>query len=419
MGHALLQSQQANRLAARWAGVLCAYAVLIVLAALLRLYLRSWGLVLTRAEQSSLLVVLGVHALFAIATGSATARFHRRPANGRRRLRLLATFTPFLLLISADGILGFFAPPLYSGSELYVKDQELGWCHRQGAQPSDDKTIKINAKGLRGPDVLYQKDDDEYRILFLGDSIAFGIGVEHEETFVARVQEMLSRGHAGKRVTTINMSVSGYGPRQQCLFLQHEGLKYAPDLVVQCFCLNDVTEKFDYFVRHPHFQVLIATSPLEWSGLYRFARDKIMKRRLGQERPRDASKWVNQGTHHLVNAHDAEDVRRAWSLTKKNMKEIVALCRSHEIPLAVACVPFAFQLDLDPVQDHPQQELGEFCRKHNVPYLDMLPAMRSLHALHRDSSILFSDTCHLSPGGHRLVAEEIIAFLRREGLLPE
>jgi lysophospholipase L1-like esterase len=128
---------------------------------------------------------------------------------------------------------------------------------------------------------------------------------------------------------------------------------------------------------------------------------------------------VNQGTHYLVNAHNAEDVRRAWSLTKENMKEIVAFCRSHEIPLAVACVPFAFQLDLDPAPDHPQEELGEFCRKHNVPYLDMLPAMRSFYVVHRDSSFIFSDTCHLSSGGHELVAEEIIAFLRREGLLPE
>jgi lysophospholipase L1-like esterase len=416
---ARLYPEQVNRLAARWAGVLCAYAVMIVLAALLRLHLRSWGLLLTQAEDSSLHIVLGVHALFAATAGIAMARFHRRPANGRKRLRLLATITPFMLLISADTILGFFVPPFYSDSELYVKDQELGWRHRPGARPSGDKTIQINTKGLRGPEVPYRKGDDEYRILFLGDSIAFGIGVEHEETFVARIQEMLNRSPVGERITTINMSVSGYGPRQQYLLLQREGLKYAPDLVVQCFCLNDVTEKFDYFVRHPHFQVIIATSPLEWSGLYRFARGIIMKHRLGQERGEDTSKWRNQGTYHLVNAHEAEDVRRAWSLTKENMKDIVAFCRSHEISLAVVCIPFAFQLDLEPELDYPQQELAAFCREHSVPYLDLLPAMRSFHAIHRDSSLLFSDTCHLSPGGHRLVADEIIAFLRRKGLLPE
>lgn len=57
--------------------------------------------------------------------------------------------------------------------------------------------------------------------------------------------ERFLRGENLPGVETINASVSGYSPWQQAIYLQNEGLRYAPDVVVVAFVLNDATEKFE------------------------------------------------------------------------------------------------------------------------------------------------------------------------------
>ena len=439
-------------LAARWAGLLAGYCAVVTLLSLLRLYLRDWGFSLTQTERTSLYSALVAHLALALPLVLGARVIPRQALTGKARLRILAIATPFVLLASADRILAYFIPPLYSQSELYVPDDELGWRHRPGARPGQDRTVEINAKGLRGPELPYAKADDEYRVVFLGDSLAFALGLDYEESFVARIekaancpskegtgsepvtanaernkglksaralsQQAPSAAPASKRVATVNMAVSGYSPWQEHLFLKREGLKYEPDLVVQCFCLNDVTVKFDVFALNPHFESLVASSPLEWSGLYRCARRVIMGQRLGTGNHADAARWADQGASELIEAHDAEYVRRAWDGTLAGMRKLIELCRQRQIPLVVVCFPFEFQLKMNEGDDYPQRALERFCKQQRVSFLDLLPAMRRELATTGQRKPLFTDGCHLSPAGHALAAKRIVEFLHREGLFP-
>ncbi len=128
---------------------------------------------------------------------------------------------------------------------IFVRDSELGWKLRANAEDLWGKRkVKINGKGLRGPELDYEKPSNIVRILYLGDSVTFGYLLDsHEQTFPYLTETILET-RTGKEIETINAGVGGYSPWQEYIYLSKEGIKYKPDLVIVSFVLNDVTEKF-------------------------------------------------------------------------------------------------------------------------------------------------------------------------------
>jgi hypothetical protein len=92
---------------------------------------------------------------------------------------------------------------------------------------------------LRSDKIPLEKSRDVYRILILGDSFAFGEGVEIEERFDRQLKSLLIRG---KRPEIINAGVMGYGTDQEFLYFIHEGLKFNPDLVILMTYENDLED---------------------------------------------------------------------------------------------------------------------------------------------------------------------------------
>ncbi len=110
-------------------------------------------------------------------------------------------------------------------------DSRLGWGLKPGAcatsrATGEPVTYCINAQGLRGPERPYAKPAGTFRIILLGDSRTFGFGVPLEDHFSTLLEGYFDR------VEVINLGVSGYGVDQELLFLQYEGFRYQPDLVI-------------------------------------------------------------------------------------------------------------------------------------------------------------------------------------------
>jgi lysophospholipase L1-like esterase len=117
-------------------------------------------------------------------------------------------------------------------------DSLLGWAHEPGQEgifetPEFSTAVRINEKGLRDRPHSYERQNDVERILVLGDSFAWGYGVEESERFSQLLEKSLD-------VEVINASVSGYSTDQELLWYESEGIKYENDLVILVMAGNDV-----------------------------------------------------------------------------------------------------------------------------------------------------------------------------------
>ena len=110
-------------------------------------------------------------------------------------------------------------------------DPELGWAplpnitalHKKGDLSG---LVHQNKYGLRGPDDMQlNKTNGKRRVLVLGDSYAWGYGVNQTELFSAPEVH-------GTNDEILNFGVSGYGTDQEYLFYQRDGTNFVVDEVV-------------------------------------------------------------------------------------------------------------------------------------------------------------------------------------------
>lgn len=154
-------------------------------------------------------------------------------------LLLISTFFAVLLSEVALRLIGF--EPLYVSPErarFWKYDALLGWAHQPGQEGIFETqqfrtAVRINENGLRDRSHTYQRHDDKKRILVLGDSFAWGYGVEESERFSQRLEGSMD-------VEVINAGVSGYSTDQELLWYQNEGIKYDADLVILVVSGNDI-----------------------------------------------------------------------------------------------------------------------------------------------------------------------------------
>jgi lysophospholipase L1-like esterase len=110
-----------------------------------------------------------------------------------------------------------------------------------------DVAVHTNALGFRGGPVSAAKPPGTERILVLGDSFAFGWGVEDAETFSAVLESQLRA--AGVHAQVIDAGVPGYSTAQHLIFLRERGFALDPDLILIAECGNDIDELAWYSLR--------------------------------------------------------------------------------------------------------------------------------------------------------------------------
>ena len=113
-------------------------------------------------------------------------------------------------------------------AEYAVPDPQLGFAGRPGGSV---RGIPLNEEGLRGPVLAEPKPQDRFRILFLGDSTCWGVGVPIERTFAARTTQLLSAAQPDERFEFLIGAFPGYSTYHSRILLERM-LPMQPDLVV-------------------------------------------------------------------------------------------------------------------------------------------------------------------------------------------
>lgn len=106
------------------------------------------------------------------------------------------------------------------------------------------KKMGTNSMGIRDKEYQIPKPLNTFRILILGDSVAYGSQLEQEEVFSTLLRDKLNNHENNITYEVINAYVAGYNTMQEYIAFVNKCYIYKPDLVLVGFCHNDITPAF-------------------------------------------------------------------------------------------------------------------------------------------------------------------------------
>jgi hypothetical protein len=180
--------------------------------------------------------------------------------------------------------------------------------------------VTINSLGLRDREVNLEPADNEFRILLLGDSRVFGLGLADQDTYSNRLEQLLNRDADGITYRVINMGVPSYNTEQELIQLQSLGLSLNPDLVLLVFSLNDLQPKMFVLERRKSLLANIAQRSYAASLLAAFYWELHF--------------WLTGQDPRAPFRRNFQE-HPGWSHVEAAMAEISALCKKNEIPFVL------------------------------------------------------------------------------------
>ncbi len=315
--------------------------------------------------------------------------------------------------------------PDYTGAACQF-DPVLGWA----PLPDPDAPPGVHRVG-QWQDAV---DEDREHIVLIGDSVAYGTGVDREETYAAILGRMVSD------YQVLNLSVTGYSIDQYYLMLERELPNLHPRLVVvNVFAGNDyqgTTTDNNYGYAKPLFVpdgdgIRLANVPLSESNcVYFFSRSLLfsflwrwaMEAETGWPRRGSRREQVTHWIDRLCSSRvlDEQDGRR---VIERLFHRIHALALEHGAQVMFVLLPdggdfidpdyhlrptfpkYRFFRDLLAGLPYPVLDLHEaFARS---PLLDSTSNGTSRFPV----DLVFLDGSHFTPYGHQWVAQFLADFL--------
>ncbi len=259
-------------------------------------------------------------------------------------------------------------------------------------------TLRTNSLGFRGPEISAAKPDGTFRILILGDSVAYGTGVDDEVTFLRRWEAELNASGRG-RFEVVNTGHPMYDTNQELALLRDEGLSLQPDLVLLVYVVNDIEPTRDVVE-----QALLgkAADPAEilpdpgdcWTWLAaRITPVLPATAKLVQLRSDPLLRFLSTqppGTEYVPERFGKGP--RGWPRSQRALLEINALCRGVNVPFHV----------LDNTMP-ALQALPGWCREHDITCHPFRFTPEELRRPIRNSPL----DSHANAAGHELLLQKL------------
>lgn len=283
-----------------------------------------------------------------------------------------------------EGAARFLEPPpvqkeeyLWDWSERF-KDAEFYTLEKGEGYPPSEET---NVDGLRDATRPVEADPRVQRIVILGDSVAYGHGVEAREAFPQLLEERLRATPHPAEV--FNVALPGWSTRQERLAYERIARKYKPNDVVLAVCLNDLAELQINLAKPPGFLLTL------------FKHSATVRLALG------ASKREIGAVEELFKEPDSPRVQSAFRLFQEEVRALRDDVVRDGARFHLLIFPFRFQVEPNPPAPGVQARIITFAAGEKIPVFDFLPELMKEKA----PPGLFLDYDHFNQEGHRRVAE--------------
>ena len=271
-------------------------------------------------------------------------------------------------------------------------------------------TYRTNSMGMRGREVEATAPPGTQRMLLVGDSYAYGLGVGELATLDAQLEELLQAGQSAP-TEVLNLGVPAYHTGQERAWLEARGFDLAPDLVVLLYFGNDASEPAYLhddtrrFLYTDELPLPFAIKRHLWSSaLYVLAAEA------------SAEAYARSGAFTA-----GEGV--TWPAVSARLESLFTACEQRGVPLVVANLPTirSNATTADPVAFGSDlvdaARVSDLCVERGVPVIELGPLLVREARAGRLESLLVDPSPgpryddHFTAEGNRLVAEHIAAAL--------
>lgn len=235
-------------------------------------------------------------------------------------------------------------------SSLAFKFLYGSWCHTYYANPNQHifeshpyliGTLRKNAQyereglkyshnsqGYRGEEFPKTKSKGKIRIVTVGGSTTYGVGVNNEETWPHKLAESLGQGYE-----VLNLGVPGYTTAENLIQTGLHLSEFDADIAIYFVGLNDMRNfnihdlQSDYSDYHAPslYSALGLCGTENVASLASLRMTLIMLQKFGL-----VEKCPNQSIRITQNHHTGTD-SRALALYERNLNSIVAICESQDV----------------------------------------------------------------------------------------
>jgi hypothetical protein len=325
----------------------------------------------------------------------------------------------------------------------------------------------FNSHGFRDYERAYEKPKGTFRILILGDSYVEALQVALADSFPALLENHLNRLPGDHpRFEVLAMGQSGAGTADAYMRYLDFGARYSPDLVINAFLTgNDFRnnskflnrEAFGFYIVSDEHENLVLDSSVvdayeksltlpkrlfvvlkEHSYLASLLsersyllRDQLREGRFDANPPAPGLNEFDDLNVYLPNP--SKNWKDAFQITKKVILKFRDSVEERGARFAIVTLSNAEQVHPDVQKkikeryprinfdfEQPDRILDEFSRDNRVMLLKLMPAFLAYHL--RSGRYLHGFGTghggHWNENGHRLAADEILAFLKDKRLIP-
>ena len=292
--------------------------------------------------------------------------------------------------------------------------------------------VNVNSDGLRGPE-LEVKRKGVLRILSIGDSLTYGVGVEDDEVFALRVADHLVR--AGIAAEGLNGGVPGMGTPQEVDWLERHGLPLEPDVVILgVYAGNDLRDAtVEWGGRGVEAGQLVNEGEAIGLGRWIYYHSHLfvlLKRAVPGPVQRGIRRLLGRGEPHsmrMARASFAVYSRQPTPLvesgvinTRKALARLRQLSVENDFELVAILIPDIIQviderwssalrqLDLDPdgyEVTAPTRILSHLLAEQGIPTIDLTRPLKQ--AMEEGAEMYFPYDRHWTPAAHDLAARRL------------
>jgi hypothetical protein len=291
-------------------------------------------------------------------------------------------------------------------------------------------SVSTNSLGFRDRSVRHVPlSSDKYRVLFMGDSFTYGVGLPYEKTFICLIDSELEE----KNVEVLNAGVVSYSPaiywKKTEFLLSRTGLRF--DHLVVFLDISDIHDEAEFYDTNEERVVWIrGPTPALREFLYEYT---TILRNLW-EVSEEVHDWATEAPDTRRTEEDrryaTNEYRSLWTVeeeayadygvpgiekAKKHMGRLWDLLQDHGIAMTLVVYPWPTQIlheDRDSVQARIWEEwAGERSVRFIDLFPDFIPTGQAPKAMIRKYFI--PGDLHWNEEGHRLVARRFLEMWKK------